>query len=469
MRTLPLAGLLVGLMMVPLGITRLLSDASTPGGANYGSDSNVYWDLAQNIHARHQWVYSPGLNYPGIGVRSENHHYIDNLYVLPGYPLLLSTVSRWGIETGPYALAFALYVLLSVTLWILAGRLFANAASVRTLGIWFIVYQILNPTWIVQLRAIGQDLAAAVFATLFVLWAVRSWQEHHVSLQDTFLMGISTAAAIMIKTNVLAFILPVLALLALAFWFQHRRGKASLALIGILLGLGMTALWGVHLRDLTGRFSLGANMGYGVFANYVYNSTPKEQADEQIHTLTQRFEDALQKGVPINQASMDAALNFQKISFQFIKTDPAKALKVAGRNIAAIFMGRDYFWLPQLLILRLSHQPLASHRGLSYRAQTQSLSTGMKLFSFALNGLYYGIYVLIPALCLLAFPFIKPSRGMEAGRPVLLVFTYSAILFLIVTAFILGSVRYRMPVQPIFYLCTLAVGLRLSERYRSEG
>jgi hypothetical protein len=325
MRTLPLAGLLVGLMMVPLGITRLLSDASTPGGANYGSDSNVYWDLAQNIHARHQWVYSPGLNYPGIGVRSENHHYIDNLYVLPGYPLLLSTVSRWGIETGPYALAFALYVLLSVTLWILAGRLFANAASVRTLGIWFIVYQILNPTWIVQLRAIGQDLAAAVFATLFVLWAVRSWQEHHVSLQDTFLMGISTAAAIMIKTNVLAFILPVLALLALAFWFQHRRGKASLALIGILLGLGMTALWGVHLRDLTGRFSLGANMGYGVFANYVYNSTPKEQADEQIHTLTQRFEDALQKGVPINQASMDAALNFQKISFQFIKTDHAKA------------------------------------------------------------------------------------------------------------------------------------------------
>jgi len=442
-------GLIVLLSLIPLSLTLTLRDSSCPSGKNYGSDSNLYWDLAENLLHRHALVFSPGVGYPGIGVRSQNPALIDDLCILPGYPALLVPFVRFGEGVGPYVLAYLLYVLLSLLVFALAKELFGAALSKRAFWGWFMVYQILNPTWIVQLRALAQDLAATTLVAFFLWVVVRCWQSQRVTAKNLLAIALGTGVALSVRTNLLAFIGSMLVLLALLYWRDRRPRMMALPAVGLALAVSLMGVWGLHIQHLTGRFSFGTNAGYCMYFNYMSPHVPPAAIDKEVDAMTRTFNQELERTGSGNQASIQTASAYQRSALDFIKAYPAEASKSMAQSLQATFIGRDYFWLPRLWLLRLRDLPLEPYADRPYHEQTQGLSKPAATAALFLQLLVYGVYILIPALALFLAAFFAREE------PLLRFLAWSAIVFLVATGLIIGQARYRMPVEVVMYLCAL--------------
>jgi hypothetical protein len=442
-----------------LSLSQTLRPSTASPEWGYGSDTTTYLDLAKNLTLFKRFVHSPGFGYPGIGIRVKNAGYSDNLYLMPAFPALLGIFlhSGTGLQGG-YLLEYLLFFIMSLVVFATVWRLFGSILPAWLLWTSFIIFQILQPILLLQLQAIGIDLAAACW-TAAVIWLL---VELVLTSFRQRLLGIglilTSSAAIATRTNLAAFLLPVFVgtmLLTQRTGRLKKTGWISLSIVAITLIL---TGFGNHLRELTGRSTLGLNAGYGLYVNYVYSEIPRAEADQTIDESSKIFNALVASGINENRAAALIDRHYAVLTWQFVRSHPSLSLRQLGYNMLRVFIGKDYFWMPRLVFVKSVGESLAMHddRFHSLYAQT---SIPFKIFYQLLNVLFYLLFILTPVAALVTFPIRAAQRNerqtLAPEDALMAIFCASAIVFLFATGLVLAQSRYRLPVLCIGYYALL--------------
>lgn len=443
-----------------------LPDAPLTPNWNFGSDSNVYMDLADNIMSGHGYVHSPGIDYPGTGIHSKNASYIHSLHLLPGYPLLLAGSMRlFGYRDGPYSLAFILFSLMAFCSFATAKLLFRDRLQPRTLWTAFILFQILQPILLLQLQAIARDLASACSISIFVFLLLRLTQTKQTGFLSSLLFLLSAFIAVCFRTNVFALMLPLV--LSFGLYFVHRKELKKAALLGmsILVVVICVAGWSLRLKRLTGVSMLGIDQGIGLYVNYAYFNVPVEVREQAARDISSFFERRLQAGDSVDQSELAVCRAYQKKAVDFLKENPLRAARITAKNLLITFLDKDYFWMPRILFIRSVGEPLQNYNSF-HDIFARHFSWPRAALYEAANIACYLLYVAFPVGCLFFIPLVgwRQYRRSAGGSSEtsnlflwLTILAFSAILFLIATALFGAQARYRMPVSIITYSCILGV------------
>jgi len=444
-----------------------LRDSSCPPDWNFGSDTTTYTNLAANMLAGKGYVLGPDTPYYGSAVTGDASTYFHCMHILPGYPLLLVLCDQLvGQAHGPYLLAFLLFVIMSLCVYGAGKVLFGGILSSRVLWTTFIIFQIFQPILILQLQAIGRDLAATAFTAAFVFALVLLFKTDRPGWLLAVFLGITTMASVLIRTNNFALMLPVLAVGSLFFWHKRQPRKTCIVAGATLLTVACLILWGLYLKKYVGRFMLGTDQGSSLYSNFVYRSQGPKSFERDTPQITAHFNERLAHGVSIEQALAESGQEYQNIAIQFLRENPGKLPRLVLFHVAVVFFDKDYFWMPRLLYVKWSGAPMKDYDynfKKIFHDQTSLLPRGV--YWTAHWGSYF-IYIVFPMLCLLAVPLaymrrkLSPSQNKQDPDYLfpLALLSSSAILFLLATSVLgMAMARYRMPVSAISYCCILCL------------
>jgi len=443
-----------------------LRDASCTPLYNFGSDSNLYIDLAQNLLHHRFLRYSPGIGYPGVTLRTTNPDYIHDLVLMPGYPLLLAIAyvvhdSPWT----PYVLAYVLFLIMSIVVFLLGNLLYSEKLRPRVLWTSFIVYQMLQPILILQLQAIGQDFAATVFVAMALLALVWLFKSRGPGWRQALLLYAASAGMLFVRSNMAAFLFPLLAGSLWIAWQLENPGRLRILLGAFLVSLLVLGLWGTYLKSLTGRFMLGANQGFGMYINYAYYLLPQADVQSDIAQITHEFQERLKETGSADLAVLGANDSYQQKALDFIRHHHRLAIRTAWYNLKEILIGKDHFWMPRLVALRLAGLPMAQNET-DFWTLYKEMGHGWRRHIYdALERICYFIYVLVPlfSLGLMSLYFLKTLfRRFEISEdalPWMIVglSAVSSLIFLVATGFVVAQARYRLPTAAISYTAFLGV------------
>ncbi len=246
--------------------------------------------------------------------------------------------------------------------------------------------------------------------TLYV--AMLAWSLYLVLRQRTVIVGLLLcAAAIHVRPSGIA--MPVaLAVLAPWIWQHVRPVRAALLLMIIAVGITLVVLapWAMRNRAILGRtIWLTTNGGITLYDGVRPGATGASD---------QRFVKAMPELQSMNELQRDDL--FQRLNWQAIHADPLRIM-----NLAAVKTART--WSPVPLSEQFGSNRLYVLVGLGY---------GVPLFALALWGLIRS----------------------ELPWRVRLLLIAPAILITLMHALSVGSLRYRLPADPL--LAVIAVSAR---------
>jgi len=460
--------LILCICLVAWGLSLPLRDSSCPPGWNYGSDTTTYLDLAANIQSGKGYVHGPGAHYYGANIDGPNVSTYHNVHILPGYPLLL-VAGNWAVgpARSPYAVAFLLFFLLMVCTFAMARRLFGTVLPKRWLWIAFILFFALQPIFILQLQAIGRDLASTTFLTIYLYALLVLFQRERAGFAVILatLAGLILAASV--RTNIFAFLLPLLVGLVGYFGMTHHSRKALIVAVNVAVAVACILAWGFYLRQYTGRFLLGTDQGSSLYTNFIFPLAPPAEIRRDENAANALFQSEIKNGLSIEHAMADTSDFYHQRTIDYLHQHPSHLGPVTVKNIARTFWEKDYYWLPKLLYVKWRAGGLDRYEQFRAAFRNEHSRVVLALFG-AFYAICYLLYIAVPVVSLILFPVIVGIRVIKsrswAGSALPETFflaagwALAALIFLGATS-ILGAAqpRYRMPVAAVSYLSLLGI------------
>lgn len=399
------------------------------------------------IHPPQQHIYSDMGGYVGRAralLAGQPEGITDSLYP-PGAAHLFAALLRFDTDGGLFIVAQWLMSLSTMAgLWLLARRLYGNGVAVLSLIAIALylplfhyagLYLAENPftcalvwAWVLLLRAIDAPLPAAT-----ALWALAA--------------GLAAGLAASLKATILLPVLITGAVLLLWLWKQRRRGALTL-LFGTSLGLATVLLpLAERCTRLTeGTFCLvstntamNALMGHaGEKREFRWNDSARNIWFS--FTSPSAALRGYQEPVMLPFGAYDVPANLAELQRR-IEADPRMALASSLRNVADLFVGRD-FW------------PAAVYRNRNWGRAYQNLYK----------------WVLLP-LALLWLVWRAPRMIRMKADSLSEWLLLTPMLGVMATAFIsLGEVRFRIPFDGfVIILAAQALLALIDARQRRVG
>ena len=269
---------------------------------DFGSDSDIYIELAKNLLAGHGFTLSRHI---GMVFPSASRHLSPCLIYTPGYPSMLAA---FGLHA--YLLAFVLWLVVMACAWTLLKRPA------------FILFA-LQPMLLMQLHATASDLMATAAVSVFVLGLVR---------RRYALMMVGCAVALMTRIDIWIF----MALVS----FLSIRAKPAVVLNLILIFLMITAR-GLRYEKYTGQFSMGTE-GPNVYANYEKALVGPGVVQSEIKSMKRDFKALCHKQDSLKAQEITGHECYGHV-LESIARHPTPFVRTVLWNELVMFLGRDYY------------------------------------------------------------------------------------------------------------------------------
>ena len=378
----------------------------------YGSDSNIYWDLAGNLAKGRGFVNSPGFDFAYI---KKTDQYTYGTQRLPGYPLALAGVRYITQTNNPNSLAVWLFNLILVFfnayfIISLIKKLLPNIPN----GWYWIVA--LFPPFLIYSNGINSDFFVAVLLSGFCYFILSSEKRTWLSL-------LFAGSAVFTRANAIFFIIPFLALSI--FFSQERKKKFLMYFSGILLVILIFCVWSFRNQKLSGSFTYVPFTGQQLEQNYIrkiykYNRPSGEEKYfrwEQRNFVLPYFDQLVQRhGLYKAEVEMNSEITKDTVSLLMQKK--ITAVKIYSKNVAQMFTN-EYFIFN---LGRTLHHPF--------------VWAGVWLMAVLL---YF-----LPGILLL---WLGAMSLWKRKVDFFAILTYSSIIYILVTAAILGDfARYVLPI-----------------------
>ena len=303
----------------------------------YGSDSEVYWDLAGNLAHGRGFVHSPGFDFSYLHKTSE---FTQGTQRLPGYPLALSLIRALDLNAAPNSWLAWMFNLSLVFLnsYFVIGILVILYPNTKTVFFWLVA---LFPPFLIYANGINSDFFAATLISAAVYFSLASSRWRYLSV----CFG---AFAVFTRGNVLFFLVPFWLMLAIYYRRQRRDIKPA------VFGLAAIALifigWSFRNQALSDRFVFAPFTGLQLRQNYIYKIYEDQRpAGEERYWrwrapeyLKQRFEDLNSQTGSLYKAESQLDKELVGDTIQLVLERPAAVVFTYGRDIVQM-LTNEYF------------------------------------------------------------------------------------------------------------------------------
>jgi hypothetical protein len=408
----------------------------------FGSDSDVYWDLAGNLTAGRGYVSSPGLH-PVL--RDPASPFLPNISTAPGYPFLLAAVRTvWNDIRAAYILQWIFYaglIVLAATWplnrsWTPGWRM----AALAGIAFW--------PGFLLQLQSVSSELATAFFAALLV-W---SWCKRWLALSV-----VAAIAAVALRSNMILFIIPWVLFEAHGDFKQNARKAALKGALLILCLMLFYAGWSFRNKRLCGEMVFSAYAGQVLYAHYL-----EDAANDPAQPLTPglKRETYVRQRVAAGESWSRAERNLYqaltRMVIDEIRQRPFKAALSTLRAWTGFFLD-SYFRIPDLLWAKVYGLTLIDNR----KIDPQELSPVSRTLYWAARVLSLALRLIV----LVLFLFYPLIRLPDAEGSAMLRLWCAVFLFLAGTAIVSGAGdRQLLPVA--FFVVLFAIGT--TQRFKNS-
>lgn len=302
----------------------------------YGSDSEVYWDLAGNLAEGRGFVHSPGFDFAYL---QKTENYTSGTQRLPAYPVALSVVRVWDINTPPNGWQLGVFNLILVFLnaYFIAGILQKLFPAMSKKIYWAIV---LLPQFLIYSNGINSDFFGATMISAAVFFALLESKQRYWS-------AIFTVLALLTRGNALFFLVPFWVMLAVHSGLRKLNFRPAILSLGLIFLV--FAAWSQRNFKLSGHFVFAPFTGFQLRQNYInkiYES--QKPAGEEKYYLWQdpkylktRFEElAAKEGIYAAEAEVNAEMT--SLTFKLLWQKKLEAAKIYARNVLQIITN-EYF------------------------------------------------------------------------------------------------------------------------------
>ncbi len=460
------------LCVLTLFLSGQMKDNNENNYGGYGSDVNIYLDLAKNYKIFGDLKFSPDIGYHAVSLSLKSSNYTDCLTYLHAYPLLISGVSYvtgGDMVKSARVINIFLFLLISCSAYISIKILYKDMASKRN-RILFLIYIVLNPAFILFLASIGIDMVMTGLMSFVMMLILLLTLSENIRKSSFVIMSAGLALYTFLlcfgRNNMVAYILPIFFFLTVYFFTKKNRRLFSVFILMVLIILAAMSIQITRMKHLTGEYVNSIHSGYNLFLNYVFynidkNDTMYYKWKEPAHN-DKLFLKLLRDGKSENAAQLSISKEFKKLSYTYIKEHPDIFRKSLYKNMKKIFIDRDYYWFPAIFLIKYHGYSDTIRAYLDVYPDMAYKDKKFRQIYKYFDGVYYVVYCLLPFWSLVIVILVNGVKLLNGGiekivvrEAILFIFSCSSVIFMAATAYFLSEVRYRMPVFLTSYLCVL--------------